>query len=411
MIGSIISDKYKVIKFLGQGGFGQVYEVKNLADQKLYALKICTTGDPEDLRRFAREVRLMAAISSPHVVKLIDYSITEPRLWFVMPLAKASFATYIPKLKANHAFTLKTFLTICEGVKAIHSAGQFHRDIKPPNVLIMEDDTVIISDLGLGTFEKRDSTILTASNIYMGTEGYIPPEYKLPGGTKNADARGDVFQLGKMLYEILTGEDPVLVDMHALSSPLMYIIQRATKDRAAERFQSVSELMDAVNNYIASLDVNAHPIKAFESYIDTAKALAAQGQYDRTVIAKIIAVIRSVEKDENLFFELVDKLPQDVVKKIVIDFDADFNHLFYGYQNGIMDHISDNSLGFEYAETIANLMKTIFLSSKDAEIKKVALKINLLTSIYFNRYYAMGVFDDLLLSVKDDLEAAQGKRI
>lgn len=406
MIGSVLNEKYKILELLGQGGFGQVYRVQNILDGKYYALKMCTTDDPEHLRRFAREVRLMAAISSPYVVKLVDFNVEGAQPWFVMPLAKAALSVYIPKLKNNHPFTLRLFLTICEGVKAIHSANQFHRDIKPANVLIMEDDSVVVSDLGLGTFEKRDSTILTSSNIYMGTEGYIPPEYKLPGGTKNADVKGDVFQLGKLLYQMLTGEDPILVDIHALSSPLMYIIQKSTKDRATERFQSVSELMDAVNNYIASLDINAHPVKAFESYIDTAKELAMQGQYDKTLIAQIIASIRSVERDLDMFFEFIDKLPKDVIKKIVIDFESDFSHLFYIYHNGIMNHIGNNSLGFEYAEVIANLMKVIFQSSKDIETKKNALKINLLTAIYFNRYYAMGVFDDLLLSVKSDQEAA-----
>jgi hypothetical protein len=186
----------------------------------------------------------------------------------------------------------------------------------------------------------------------------------------------------------------------------MYIIQKATKERAGERFPSVAELMDAVNNYIASLDVNAHPIKAFESYIDTAKELARQGQYDKTLIAQIITAIRSIEGDQDLFFELIDKLPADVVKKIVADFDADFSHLFYIYNTGIMEYIGNNSLGFEYAEVIANLMKVIYYSSKDLEIRKNALKINLVTAIYYNRYYAMGVFDDLLLSIKNDQEAA-----
>ena len=212
--------------------------------------------------------------------------------------------------------------------------------------------------------------------------------------------------MGKMLYQMLTGEDPILINIHALSSPLMYIIQRATKERAADRFSTVSELMDAVNNYIASLDVNAHPIKAFESYIDTAKDLAAQGRYDKTVIAQIIASIRSVEGDENVFIELVDKLPKDVVKKVVADFEADFNHLFYIYANGIMNYLSNNRLGFEYAEVIADLMKVVFQSTKHLEIKRDALKINLVSSIYFNRYYAMGIFDDLLLSIKDDQEAS-----
>ncbi len=389
---------------IGQGGFGQVYKVTRVSDGQLFALKICTSDEPEHLRRFAREVRLMAGISSPFVVKLVDQYLEGNRPWFVMPLAKASLQSYIPKLKNNHPFTLKLFLTICEGVQAIHSANQFHRDIKPANVLIMADDSVVVSDLGLGTFERRDSTILTSSNIYMGTEGYIPPEYKIAGGTKNADIKGDVYQLGKMLYQMLTGEDPILIDVHALSSPLMYIVQKATRERANERFRSVAELMDAVNNYIASLDVNSHPIKAFESYIDTAKELARQGQYDKTLIAQIIATIRTAEGDQELFFELVDKLPADVVKKIVVDFDADFSHLFYIYDSGIMAYIGNK--GFEYAEVIANLMKVVYQSSKDLEIKKNALKINLVTAIYFNRYYAMGVFDDLLLSVKNDQEAA-----
>jgi serine/threonine protein kinase len=406
MINTIIDSKYEVLEQIGQGGFGQVYKVRNVADGQLYALKVCVSTDAEELSRFRREMRLMAGINSPYVVKLLDCNLDGAHPWFVMPLAKASLVTYLPKLKSNHPFTLKLFLRICEGVKAIHSASQFHRDIKPANVLIMDDDSVVVSDLGLGTFEKRDSTILTSSNVYMGTEGYIPPEYRIAGGTKNADARGDVFQLGKMLYEMLTGEDPILIDMHALPSPLMYIIQRATKEHARERFQSVAELMDAVNNYIASLDVNAHPIKAFESYIEAAKELARQGQYDKILIGQIIMAIRAIESDSEMFFELIDKLPADVVKKIVVDFEGDFNYLFYIYNSAIMEYVGNNSLGFEYAEKIANLMRVIFNASKDLGIRKVALKINLVTAIYYNRYYAMGVFDDLLLSVKNDQEAS-----
>lgn len=404
-VGTVIGKKYKILELKGYGGFGEVYKVTDVNDGRLYAIKICTSDDPEDLKRFNREVRLMSGISSPYVVKLLDHELTNEPLWFLMPLAKSSLVDYLPRLQKNHEFTLKLFLIICEGINAIHSANQVHRDIKPANVLVMDDDSVVVSDLGLGTFEMRDSTILTSSNVYMGTEGFIPPEYKLPGGTKNATARGDVYQLGKMLYQMLTGEDPILVNVHALPSPLMYIIQRATKERSNERFSTVSELMDAVNNYNASLDINAHPVKAFESYVATAKELAAYGQYDKSVIENIIKAIAAVEKEEDMFFDFIDKLPKDVVKKIVIDFENQFYRIFYVYVNGIMNYLSNNRLGFEYAETIANLMKAIFESSKQLETKRDALKINLLTAIYFNRYYAMGVFDDLLVSVKDDLEA------
>lgn len=404
--GTIIANKYKIVELKGYGGFGEVYKIEDINDAKPYAIKICTSDDPEHLKRFNREVRLMSGLSSPYVVKLLDYEVTELPFWFVMPLAKNSLVDYLPKLQKNHEFTLKLFLVICEGIKAIHAANQFHRDIKPANVLVMDDDAVVVSDLGLGTFEKRDSTILTSSNVYMGTEGFIPPEYKLPGGTKNASVRGDVYQLGKILYQLLTGEDPILVNVHALPSPLMYIIQRATKEREEERFPSVSALMDAVNNYNASLDINAHPVKAFESYVATAKELAVYGQYDKAVIENILAAIAAVEKDEDMFFDFIDKLPKDVVKKVVLDFEDQFQRLFYTYVTGIMNYLSNKRLSFEYAETIANLMKAIFQSAKHVATKREALKINLVTSIYFNRYYAMGVFDDLLLSIKDDLEAA-----
>jgi serine/threonine protein kinase len=224
-------------------------------------------------------------------------------------------------------------------------------------------------------------------------------------GTKNADRRGDIYQLGKMLYKILTGENPILIETRALPSALTYIISKATKDNPDDRFQNVSELMDAVNNYIASLQVESNPIKSYESHIKTSKYLLNQEKYDQSVIKEILRILYSSKDNEVQFFEFFDKIPLELIKKMVSDFKEEFNQVFHEYTEKMFDYISNNHLGFAYVETIAKLMRVIYQTSSDVNIKKDALKNNLTSSVYYNRYYAMDIFDELLLSIKDEKEA------
>lgn len=405
MIGSKINNKYEIIASKGAGGFGHVYQVNDLTTGEMKAMKICTSTDAEDMRRFAREVRLMQAVDHPNVIKLKEVNLDPPQLYFIMELAKGSMESYLQKLIKDHPFALRAFLVVCEGIKAIHNANQIHRDIKLANVLVMSDNTVVVSDLGLGAFETRDSTILTSSNVYMGTEGYIPPEYKMPGGTKNADRRGDVYQLGKMLYNILTGENPILIDESMLPPSLIYIIKKATKDRPNDRYQSVDELMDAINNYVASLDVHAHPLKAFESYITAAKALAQKGSYDKSLIGNLISSLKAGENDVKQFFDMFDKIPYDLVAKMVSDFSSKSKEVLHFYDANIDSYVSNYGKNFEYAEKIADLMQAVFYASNDLEIKTNALRNILKAGWYFNRFYTLGVFDEMLIKVKADNEA------
>ncbi|MEJ2880446.1 serine/threonine protein kinase [Pedobacter sp. GR22-6] len=405
MIGTIIDGKYEVLASKGAGGFGQVFQVKEIATEEMKALKICTSSDPDHLRRFAREVRLMTGVSHQNVVKLLDLNLTAQPFYFTMELAKGTLESYLPRLIKDHLFALRAFLLVCEGVKAIHIAGQFHRDIKPSNVLVLNNNVVVVSDLGLGVFEARDSTILTSSNIYMGTEGYIPPEYKIPGGTKNADRRGDVYQLGKMLYNILTGENPILINDSILPPSLTYIIRKATKDRPDDRYQSVDELIDAINNYMASLNLEAHPMKAFEAYITAATDLAKRGSYDETLIASLISSLKAGEKDIKQFFDMFDKIPYDLVTKMVSDFSSQSKEVLHYYDANLETYLGEYSKSFEYAEKIADLMSAVYYGSNDIEVKTNALRNILKAGWYFNRYYTMGVFDSILTKIKDDAEA------
>lgn len=407
MIGKIINSKYEIITLKGAGGFGAVYEIRDISSGESYAMKVCISKDQEITKRFARESRLMAAIDHPNVVKLIEAELDTDEPYIVMPLAKGSLEKYLPNLMANSLSALKAFLVICEGIKAIHVAGQIHRDIKLANVLVLQDNTLVISDLGLGVFETRESTILTSSNIYMGTEGYIPPEFKTSGGTKRADQRSDVYQLGKMLYNILTGEDPILIDETSLTPTLIYIIKKATKDRSLERYQSVAQLMDAISNYIASLDPYAHPIKAFETNISAAIDMVKQGSYDKNIIHNIILSLKSSEKDSKQFFEMIDKIPYDLVAKMVTDFEDETKEILNFYKANLDNYVSNNGLGFQYAEKIADIMEVVYRISRDSEVKCDALRNILKTGYYYNRFYSMDVFDNILTRISEDSEAKE----
>ena len=401
----MIDDRYEKIDQFKPGGFGIVYKVLDTQDGNEYALKMCTDSTEEGRRRFAREVRLMESIESENVVSIITSSFDHEPPYFVMPLALGSLEDKIDDLKNNHDLALKVFIKVCKGIQNLHNSKIIHRDIKPANVLIYPENKIVVSDLGLGKFEIRDSTILTSSNIYLGTEGYIPPEYKTKRGTKNADERGDVYQLGKMLYYILTGEYPTLIQTNLLPPSLTYIIQKATKENSTERYRSVGELIDAINSYILAIDPNSNPLQKFEANINTLQHLVGRGQYDKKILTEVLQIIYSSKDEPRTFYELFDKLPEPVLDICSNQFSGDFEPIINEYTSQLLDYLGTEKLGFSYAEIVAKKMKRIYTNSTRLDFKVSSLRNILIASVYFNRFAAMDIFGEILNSIKDNDEA------
>lgn len=401
----MIDNKYELIDNLGQGGFGEVFQVKNIENGNEFALKICTENEEEYRRRFAREVRLMENIEDESVVSILDFNLENEPPYFVMPLAEGSLKTKITALKDNHKLALDVFLKVCKGIQVLHTSKIIHRDIKPENVLVYPEGKIVVSDLGLGKFENRDSSILTSSRVYLGTEGYIPPEYKTRGGTKNADERGDIYQLGKMLYYILTDEYPTLIQTNILPPSLTYIIQKATKEQANDRFQSVGEFIDAINSYILANDPNSNPIEKFEANINALEDLVNKGQYDKKMLDEILQIIYSTKDEQPTFFELFDKLPQPVLDICSNQFANDFEPILQEYTNQLLDYLQVGRLGFSYAEEVSGKMKRIYANTNRLDFKASSLKNILISGVYFNRFAAMDIFNEIVLSIKDNDEA------
>jgi serine/threonine protein kinase len=404
--GSIIDERYKVVKILGTGGFGQVFQVEDLNSDNNFALKICYSNNEEDNRRFMREVRLMESIDHKNIIKVLYSNLDSNPRYFVMPLAKYSLEKIIDYLQGDKENTLKIFVEICEGINALHSSGKVHRDIKPLNVLVTKDNQIVVSDLGLGKFEERDSVSITSSGTYIGTEEYIPPEYKFRGGTKNADVRGDIYQLGKTLYNMMTGMNPLYIDTKMLPPVLAHIILKATNENPDERYQTVSELVDSVKVYLYSLNPAEDPKAIFEQCLSESDILLSEGGYEKDTVIKLINVLYQCKDDTELFLDLFDKIPPKLLKLILSEMDEEFGSVLEEYSQVLENLFTERYYySYTYAEVVARRMKIVYENTSKINNKVLAPKNILKASVNCNRWAAMDVFDDLILNIKNENEA------
>ncbi|MDY7230612.1 serine/threonine-protein kinase [Hyalangium rubrum] len=403
--GEVIDKRFKVVRGIGGGGMGRVMLVEDLFTASLpVALKYCLPGDQETTRRFAREVRIMAGIQNPNVMPVLSSAVDHDPPYFVMPLGKNSIAEELDTLSKDEAKALEVFKQICLGIQAIHTAGGTHRDIKPQNAMRMPSGSVVVSDLGLAKLDPRDSTILTKSNVIMGTDAYIAPEQRVLRGTREADARTDVYQLGKVLYELLTDQVPIAMDLKAISAGLAYIIRKATRDSPGDRYPSVPHLLDAVAAYQFANGPGADPARTIEVLMQQAESLLQSNRYERPVVQQILATLPLLQDRPEDFTFWFDKIPNGLLHALASAMSSEFEPVLSLYSDVIDEHVE--RWPFEYAETVARKMKLVFDSTKSPEIKKLAVRAVLAASVKRWRYAAMDVFDRMLLSAASDADAA-----
>jgi hypothetical protein len=213
-----LDGKYRLDQLLGKGGMGAVYAAADLRLNRNVAVKVIVGryfGNQNALRRFEREAQACARLSHPHIISIFDYGrIGDSGAFLVMELLEGH--TLRQELKSRGMLDATTaanwFDQILEGIKAAHHAGVVHRDLKPENVLVIAgaqgNAMLKILDFGLAKLEAgetTESTALTAAGAVLGTIGYMSPE-QLKG--EAVDERADIFSLGVMIVEALTGARP-----------------------------------------------------------------------------------------------------------------------------------------------------------------------------------------------------------
>jgi tRNA A-37 threonylcarbamoyl transferase component Bud32/DNA-binding NarL/FixJ family response regulator len=252
---------FRLKRILSSGASSLVLLAERKKDDRLAVLKVISTDVQDDkkvLKRFMREQRMLSKLRHPNIVKIYSGGVTEDSAYIAMEYfpggdLRKRIDAGIPEGKA-----LEYFRGVAKGLGAAHEVGIIHRDIKPANILIRKDDTVAIADFGISK-SLGASTAITVVGFVMGTPFYISPE-QIDG--EPATACSDLYSLGVILFELLTGERPypqtrlpALLRAHA-EDPLprlpvehehmQFVLDGLMAKKPKERFQSVAELLIAL---------------------------------------------------------------------------------------------------------------------------------------------------------------------
>ena len=200
---------YEILGLLGRGGMGIVFKARHAKLQRLVALKMMLAGshaDEKDLGRFRTEAEAVARLQHPNIVQIHDIGEHEGKPYFSLEFcAGGSLNKKLDGTPLQPMEAAKLIETLARAIHAAHQQHVIHRDLKPANVLLTEDGTPKITDFGLA--KKLDDVGQTQSGAVMGTPSYMAPE-QASGKTGEIGATTDVYALGAILYELLTGRTP-----------------------------------------------------------------------------------------------------------------------------------------------------------------------------------------------------------
>jgi len=246
---------YKLLQQLGEGGCGVVY----MADQtepvrRRVALKVIKPGmdSKQVLARFEAERQALALMDHPNIAKVLDAGATEAgRPYFVMELVKGIPITrYCDEKQLSTESRLNLLVKVCQAIQHAHQKGIIHRDIKPSNILVADHDGTPVPkiiDFGIAkaTTDQRltDKTLFTAFEQFMGTPAYMSPEQATLSGL-DVDTRSDIYSLGVLLYELLTGKTPF--DAKDLLAKGLDEIRRVIREVEPQRPSTRLSTLDAV---------------------------------------------------------------------------------------------------------------------------------------------------------------------
>jgi tetratricopeptide (TPR) repeat protein len=309
--------RYAVLKKLGEGGKGVVYKARDTVLNRVVAIKMLksTSSSDEGYSRFIREAQAVAKLNHPNIVSIYDIGKENGKQFFVIEFVdgmslRGLMETY-PEGKCDVQTVLRTAIDVCDALQFAHSHGVLHRDVKPENILVTQEGVAKLMDFGLAKMLGEPG--VTKEGVIVGTVAYLAPENALG---KGADEKSDLYSLGAVLYETVTGklpfpgEDPVkIIFGHIHDHPVSPIrlnpkvpealsdcIMKLLEKEPSKRYQSAADLLTALRSIAEDF--------LREAYVPAHKPVLVPSP--RPVAVKEVQLIDRVE-ELGLLREAIDK--------------------------------------------------------------------------------------------------------
>ena len=263
--------KYEIVELIARGGMGAVYKAKHPTLKRYVILKQLTLrGGSGFTQRFKREASLMIDFRNEHIVQVYDHFKEGSSYYIVMEYVDGIGLDKLieERGKLSNSAAILIFTEICKGLHYAHQKNVIHRDIKPANILISRNGEVKLVDFGIATSKESDEDGLTRAGMTLGTPAYMSPEQI--ADTKNVDRRADIYSLGVVLYEMLTGQKPFpggftpesinRINRGIYTSPqklnpsipgfLRHLIRKSMNHKTSKRYRDIGHMINVISRFI-----------------------------------------------------------------------------------------------------------------------------------------------------------------
>ena len=314
--GQKINDRYEIIKTIGEGGMANVYLANDTILDRKVAIKVLRgdlSNDEKFIRRFQREALSVSNLSHPNIVEVYDVGEEDGQYYIVMEYIEGKTLKQLLKKRETLTLTevIDIMLQLTDGLAHAHESYIIHRDIKPQNIMILDSGLVKITDFGIAM--ALNATQLTQTNSVMGSVNYLPPEQ---ANGKSATVKSDIYSLGILMYELITGSVPFKGD-NAVEIALKHmkekipsirkqnptipqtvenIVIKATAKNPRNRYDSVKEMHEDLEVCMEKENVKKVTFEYPENDIDDSEPITNKKEKKKIEKPKV----EYVEKEEDI---------------------------------------------------------------------------------------------------------------
>ncbi len=348
---------YEIIEKLGAGGMGVVYRARHTQLNRTVALKMTLLGHlagDDNVQRFLMEAAAVASLDHPNIVPVYEIGEQDGQHFFSMKLIEgSSLADRIPDLQRRPREIARIMILVARAIHHAHSHGLLHRDLKPVNILVDKDGEPFVTDFGLAMKLEGDTAKLTQTGFTIGTPNYMSPEQAM-GDKKRLTTASDVYGLGAVMYELMTGRPPI--DGHSPAEVLANVLERdpvrpsktnlgvdidleticlkALDKAPAKRYRSAEAMAADLELWLDGIPIHARRVTTFERAVKWARRHRWLAALVGTAAAALVFILvggfffnarlnAELSRNEETRRELEMTLTREVAERL----DGDFRRL------------------------------------------------------------------------------------